>query len=541
MAGAEARDEARDAVDRRFMAAAIRLSRKHAGLTSTNPSVGTLIVRDDGAGPVIVGRGVTAIGGRPHAEAEALAEAGELARGATAYVTLEPCAHHGRTPPCANALVTAGVARVVGAASDPDGRVSGKGYAILRPAGIEVVENVLADEAADAMAGYLIRSSKKRPEVILKLALSGDGMIGRPGEGQIAITGDVARRQVHLMRAEADAILVGIGTALADDPELTVRLPGLESRSPVRIVLDREARLPLTSKLVRLGAQRAAACRGLPGSRSAPQGGARTGRRAVPGDRDLRRPRSRCRNCSRTWRRKACRASWSRAARRPRRHFLDEGLVDRIVLFCGAVVIGEGGIAAPIDRTDMPAGFRLLREARYRRRPLRGMDQGRLMFTGIVTDVGTVASAAPLPKGVRLQDRNRLRPGNHRHRRVDLLRRRLPDRHGLPEAGSNARWFEVEAWEEALRLTTARGWGPGTRINLERALKIGDELGGHIVSGHVDGMAEIVAREDEGDAVRFTLEAPRELAKFIAPKGSVALDGTSLTVNNVDGTASTCC
>ena len=122
------------------MAAAIRLSRRHSGLTSTNPSVGTLIVRDDGAGPVIVGRGVTAIGGRPHAETEALAEAGELARGATAYVTLEPCAHHGRTPPCANALVTAGVARVVGAASDPDPRVSGKGYAILRAAGIEVVE-----------------------------------------------------------------------------------------------------------------------------------------------------------------------------------------------------------------------------------------------------------------------------------------------------------------------------------------------------------------------------------------------------------------
>lgn len=158
------------------------------------------------------------------------------------------------------------------------------------------------------------------------------------------------------------------------------------------------------------------------------------------------------------------------------------------------------------------------------------------MFTGIVTDIGTVASTTPLDQGVRL--------------RIDTVY----DPKGidigasiacsgvcltvvtLPDAASNARWFEVEAWEEALRLTTASGWKAGSRINLERALKIGEELGGHIVSGHVDGMAEIVSREDEGEAVRFRLEAPRELAKFIAPKGSVALDGTSLTVNKVEGT-----
>lgn len=236
--------------DLRFMAAAIRYSRRHLGLTGTNPSVGTLIVRDDGDGPVIVGRGVTAVGGRPHAETLALAEAGEKAKGATAYVTLEPCAHHGRTPPCAEALVAAGITRVVAGATDPDGRVSGKGYAILREAGIEVVEGVLADEAADLMAGYLSRSSDKRPEVTLKLALSKDGMIGRQGEGQVAITGPVARAQTHLMRAQSDAILIGIGTALADDPTLTCRLPGLEQRSPIRIVLDHNLRLPLSSALV---------------------------------------------------------------------------------------------------------------------------------------------------------------------------------------------------------------------------------------------------------------------------------------------------
>ncbi len=233
--------------DERFMAAAIRLSRRHLGLTATNPSVATLIVTPEGT---IAGHGVTARGGRPHAEPVALAQAGDQARGATAYVTLEPCAHHGRTPPCAEALITAGVARVVGGASDPDDRVSGRGYAMLREAGIDVTEGVLAGQAADVMAGYLIRSVKKRPEVILKLALSSDGMIGRKGEGQIAITGAQARARAHLMRAEADAILIGSGTALADDPELTCRLPGLEERSPERIVVGNVAGMKPGSKLL---------------------------------------------------------------------------------------------------------------------------------------------------------------------------------------------------------------------------------------------------------------------------------------------------
>ena len=365
MADGKARGQDQAAIDRRYMAAAIRLSRKHSGLTSTNPSVATLIVRDDGDGPVIVGRGVTAIGGRPHAETEALAEAGALARGATAYVTLEPCAHHGRTPPCANALVNAGVARVVGAASDPDDRVSGKGYAILRAAGIEVVEGVLADEAADAMAGYLIRSVKKRPEVILKLALSVDGMIGKPGEGQIAITGEVARRQVHLMRAGVDAVIIGIRTALEDDPELTVRLPGLSGRSPARIVLDRQARLSPESKL-------AATARDVPlliaacaEADAATQGRTGTLRRA-----DSSRPKpltggSPCRNCLRIWPRRACRACLSKAARRP--PDISSMKAWSTASCCSRAQLSSAreGIAAPIDRDRMPPGFRLLREATF--------------------------------------------------------------------------------------------------------------------------------------------------------------------------------
>ncbi|MER9354397.1 bifunctional diaminohydroxyphosphoribosylaminopyrimidine deaminase/5-amino-6-(5-phosphoribosylamino)uracil reductase RibD [Mesorhizobium sp. M0514] len=352
------------ALDRGFMAAALRLSRRNAGRTSTNPSVGTIIVRDDGPGPMIVGTGVTAVGGRPHAETEALTEAGELARGATAYVTLEPCAHHGRTPPCANALVNAGVARVVGAASDPDPRVSGKGYAILRAAGIEVVEKVLVEEAAEQMAGYLIRSMKKRPEVILKLALSSDGKIGRHGAGQVAITGDIARREVYLMRAEADGILVGIGTALEDDPALTVRLPGLENRSPARIVLDRQIRLPEASKLVsgtdRVPLYVAASLEADPLRRSVlERAGVRfigtethEGGVALP---ELLEDLGALGMASVLVEGGAKVAS----------AFLAEGLIDRIVLFQGPEAIGEGGIASPIDANHIPAGFRKLREMRF--------------------------------------------------------------------------------------------------------------------------------------------------------------------------------
>ncbi|MBL8584546.1 MAG: bifunctional diaminohydroxyphosphoribosylaminopyrimidine deaminase/5-amino-6-(5-phosphoribosylamino)uracil reductase RibD [Rhizobiaceae bacterium] len=356
--------DARDEIDRRFMAAAIRFSARHAGLTATNPSVATLIVREDGAFPRIVGRGVTAVGGRPHAEPQALAEAGELARGATAYVTLEPCAHHGRTPPCANALVAAGVARVVGAASDPDPRVSGKGYAILREAGIEVTESVLAAEAADMMAGYLMRSVRKRPEVILKLAVSSDGMIGKAGAGQVAITGPVARRQAHLLRARCDAIVVGIGTAIVDDPELTVRLPGLEGRSPVRIVLDRNARLPVASKLARsartVPVWLAAASQADAGRRHAlEQAGVRMlatetfdGSVALPELLD-------------DMAAQGMSSVLVEAGADTARAFLADDLVDRIVLFDGPVRVGDGGIAAPFDADRLPPGFRLLRDERF--------------------------------------------------------------------------------------------------------------------------------------------------------------------------------
>lgn len=219
--------------DSRYMRLAIDLGRRGLGRVWPNPAVGCVIVR----GGVIVGRGWTQPGGRPHAEVRALAQAGEAARGATAYVSLEPCAHTGKTPPCASALINAGVARVVTALTDPDPRVSGQGHAMLRAAGITVREGVGAGAAALANAGFLLRIRKGRPMVTLKLALTLDGRIATAAGISRWITGPQARRAVHLLRARHDAVIVGAGTARADDPDLRVRELGV-AHQPVRMVAD---------------------------------------------------------------------------------------------------------------------------------------------------------------------------------------------------------------------------------------------------------------------------------------------------------------
>ncbi|HVZ91668.1 MAG TPA: bifunctional diaminohydroxyphosphoribosylaminopyrimidine deaminase/5-amino-6-(5-phosphoribosylamino)uracil reductase RibD [Rhizomicrobium sp.] len=225
---------------------ALALAERALGIAAPNPAVGCVIVSPDGR---VVGRGWTQKGGRPHAETIALAQAGEAARGGTAYVTLEPCAHHGQTPPCARALIESGVARVVASLEDPDPRVSGKGFAMLWDAGVEVTAGALEDEAAAINAGFFLAVREKRPLVTLKIAMSLDGKTATVSGQSKWITGAEARRFGHLLRAKHDAILIGIGTAFADDPELTCRLPGLEDRSPLRVVLDTRLRLPERSKL----------------------------------------------------------------------------------------------------------------------------------------------------------------------------------------------------------------------------------------------------------------------------------------------------
>ena len=230
------------------MRAALALARRSLGRTWPNPAVGCVIERNG----QVIARGRTGDGGRPHAEGDAIAEAakaGVSLEGATAYVTLEPCAHHGRTPPCADALVSAGVARVVSALEDPDPRVKGQGHARLKAAGIAVEVGEGAADAAQINAGFLRRVREGRPLFHLKMAGSLDGRIATASGESKWITGPAARQDGHRLRAIHDAILVGAATAGADDPDLTCRLPGLGSYSPVRIVLDSQARLSPTSRL----------------------------------------------------------------------------------------------------------------------------------------------------------------------------------------------------------------------------------------------------------------------------------------------------
>lgn len=229
------------------MALALSLGRRGQGRTWPNPAVGCVIVAPDGR---IVGRGCTQPGGRPHAETQALAQAGAAARGATAYVSLEPCAHHGQTPPCAEALIAAGVARVVAPFEDSDPRVAGQGFAILREAGIEVATGVGVPEADHDLAGFFLRVEQGRPWVTLKLAGSLDGRIATATGQSQWITGPEARRMVHAMRASHDAVMVGAGTARADDPSLTVRGLGMDHQ-PVRVVISRRLDIPLMGVLAR--------------------------------------------------------------------------------------------------------------------------------------------------------------------------------------------------------------------------------------------------------------------------------------------------
>lgn len=232
------------ASDDDFMGVAVALAARGAGQTMPNPSVGCVIVRDGR----VLARARTSNSGRPHAEAGALSALNGRATGATAYVTLEPCSHHGQTPPCAQALIEAGISRCVIARLDPDPRVSGRGVAALKAAGIEVVTGVMAETATETLSGYLSRQTLGRPEVLLKLATTLDGKIATSAGESRWITGPDARRMVHLMRSRSEGVLIGIGTALADDPMLDVRDMGAIAQ-PIRIVLDSRLRLPATSRL----------------------------------------------------------------------------------------------------------------------------------------------------------------------------------------------------------------------------------------------------------------------------------------------------
>lgn len=242
--------------DARFMGAALEFGRRNMGMAAPNPSVGAIIVKTTGVEPVIIARGVTAKGGRPHAETEALKIAGDAAKGSTIYVTLEPCAHVSKTPPCANALINAQVGRVVIAIEDPNPLVSGNGIRMLRDAGIETIVGIGAAQAKIDHAGHFRRVRDGRPHIVLKIAVSADGKTGLAGRKPARISGPVSTAEAHILRAICDAIMVGSGTVLADNPKLDCRLPGMEDRSPIRVVLDGSLRIPLDCHLVKTAKER---------------------------------------------------------------------------------------------------------------------------------------------------------------------------------------------------------------------------------------------------------------------------------------------
>lgn len=237
---------ATDADDIRHMTAALALARRGLGRVCPNPAVGCVIVSPGGE---VVGRGWTQPGGRPHAETEALRRAGDQAQGATAFVSLEPCSHHGKTGPCAEALVAAKVGRVVAATEDPDPRVAGSGIRLLKDAGIEVRVGVCRAEAERLNAGFIRRVTQGRPLVTLKLATTLDGRVATHAGQSKWITGEVARSWGHALRASHDALVTGASTVRTDDPDLTCRLPGLDEASPIRVILDSRLNMPLTSRI----------------------------------------------------------------------------------------------------------------------------------------------------------------------------------------------------------------------------------------------------------------------------------------------------
>ena len=232
-------------LDDAYMASALALGRRNLGLTAPNPSVGALIVKEG----VVIGRGWTGAGGRPHAEVMALKQAGAHALGATLYVTLEPCAHHGVTPPCVDSIIAAGISRVVSALEDPNPRVAGQGHQYLRQSGIELTVGVCAAMARLDHMGHILRMTHHRPMVTLKLAQTADGYAaGAAYDPRLHITGPVADAFTHVQRAMHDAIMIGAGTAREDDPLMTVRLPGMDNRRPLRIVLDPKLSLSARSR-----------------------------------------------------------------------------------------------------------------------------------------------------------------------------------------------------------------------------------------------------------------------------------------------------
>ena len=526
-----------DDLDVLYMDLALRMARRGLGRTGSNPSVGAVIV--DPASGEIIALGRTADTGRPHAETVAIDRAGARTTGAALYVTLEPCSHFGGTPPCADAVIAAGFARVVVGVEDPDLRVSGRGVARIRAAGIEVVTGVLATECRRVTLGHISRVTRNRPFVQLKLAVGSDGLVPRGEAGRpVFVTGPEARTQAHLLRARSDAILVGIGTVLADDPDLTCRLPGLEKQSPLRIILDSHFQISPDCRIMRTATTVPVMVFTTPDAAVGHAGhGPGSAIEVVPVARSAAGKGLDLSQVLQVLAGRGITRLLVEGGPTVAGAFIDAGLADECVIMRAprAVGIERGQPAFGNDGWESivnDAGWQHLSTA------VAGHDtidvyefEGRkAMFTGLITDVGEVVAR----DGGRFTIRSGYLPAS-----IPLGASICCDGCCLTATSvrphGHVSEFTLDVSNETLSTTTLQSWAPGRKVNLERSLKAGDELGGHIVAGHVDGTARIVEIRQDGDSRRFVLEVPDALAPFIAPKGSIALDGTSLTVNEVAG------
>ena len=345
--------------DWRYLQAASRLSRRHQGLTGSNPSVGCIIVTDFGYGPVVVGTGVTDLEGRPHAERVALAEAGELAKNATVYVTLEPCSHQGKTTPCVDALVEAGVERVVSGIVDPDDRVNGQGHANLQAAGVSVGLASQDHDMQRPLAGYLFSKQHDRPFVTLKLAMTETGVMGHRDHGNARITGAEANRQTHLMRARHDAILVGMGTVRADNPMLNCRLPGLAERSPIRVVVSGSEFPQETYRIFETADEIPTLWTGKPTQATLPDG---VDRLEIAGSGDA----VDLQHCMRLLHSRQIQSVMVEGGSSIAASLLRDDLVDELVIHVGGApqldATGGEWVVAPVTPGALPAGFELCEE-----------------------------------------------------------------------------------------------------------------------------------------------------------------------------------
>ena len=545
--------------DAAAMSRAIELAAQGRGLTAPNPMVGCVVVRDG----AIIAEGWHHACGQAHGEPDALGRIGYQAQGATLYVNLEPCCHWGRTPPCTEAILRSGASRVVVAMQDPDPRVNGRGIAALRKAGLDVQVGLLEGAARRLNERYLVKTVLGRPFVTLKVAMTLDGRTATRDGRSAWITGDRARAHCRRERAYSQAIVVGVNTVLHDDPRLTARDPEAAARGltdPVRVVLDSHLRTPPEARILNRDGVDVLIC--------TTEAGLRSGRAPA-----LEAAGAQLIGCGEGARVDVGLALHALLERQLVDVFveggatvhgalIDAGVIDRYLVYVAPKVFGGAGaapvagglgIADPKDAQELAPfvvnrlGDDLLLETRPKQGPLqRGLSMlevararaerpgGEPMFTGIVTSVGSIESIATVPAGKRFTVRATWDTPDYA-----LGESIAVDGACMTVVAADGVAFSFEASPESLAKTTLSARQVGDAVNLERALAVGDRMGGHYVTGHVDGVGSVAAIDPDGDCLKFTFSVPEGGLRYLVPKGSIAIDGISLTVNGVHDDAGT--